>query len=170
MQQKLRVIAATVWILLAFINSNAQNLNYHGKPMFVGEEEISRITVGGNVDIVLRNAPYGNTSVKVVDQNKNGLVAKVRDGELILHSAKNFPADQRIVVHVWINDLKALHVSGQVRAVSIGVLNFGNLNVNVSDGATVALQTRNKTIINAPDNYELVKVEQHYSFYSAARQ
>jgi hypothetical protein len=165
MKIQTRVWIAALILLFTQSDSFAQYATYNGKkPIIVDEDAIRHITVGGNVDMVLRENSKPGTIVKVEEKSSNKLKASVSGGDLYIDS--DAPAGERIVVYVWTDDLNSLTLKDNTYAVSIGILGFNNLRVNIHDKARVALRASDRIHFNAPQNRTLISNEKYYSVMS----
>lgn len=156
------MIAAFV-LLFTQSDSFAQYVSYNGKkPIVVAEDAVRHITVGGNVDLVIRQNTKPGTIVKIDGKDKERLKAGIAGSDLYLNSSD----DERVVVYVWADDLETLTVKEKSFAVSIGILEFDNLRVNILDEGRVALRATDKIHFNAPQNRTFISGEKYYSVMS----
>ena len=156
------MIAALV-LLFTQTDSIAQYASYNGKkPIVVEEDAIRNITVYGNVDLVIRENSRPGTIVKVEEKNTTRLKASVNNNDLYVASE----GSERVVVYVWTDDLQSLTLKDNSYAVSIGILGFNNLHVNIHDNARVALRAADKIRFNAADNRKLISNEKYFSVMS----
>lgn len=164
MKFQTRVVIAALVLLITQSNSFAQYASYNGKkPIIVDEDAIRHITVAGNVDLVIRENSKPGTIVKVEDKNTDKLNASVSGGDLLISSE----GSERVVVYVWAEDLQSLTLKDNSYAVSIGILGFNNLRVNLLDEARVALRAADKIHFNAPQNRKMISNEKYYSVMSS---
>lgn len=165
MKIQTRVLIAALVLLFTQSNSFAQYVTYNGKkPIVVEEDAIRHITVSGNVDMVIRENSRPGTLVKVEEKNAARVKAAVAGSDLYIDSEDN---GERLVVYVWTDDLETLTVKENSYAVSIGILGFSNLRVNVLDQGRVALRAIDKIHFNAPQNRTFISNEKYYSVMSA---
>jgi|ADGO01.1.fsa_nt_gi hypothetical protein len=75
-------------------------------PIVVAEDAVRHITVGGNVDLVIRQNTKPGTIVKIDGKDKERLKAGIAGSDLYLNSSD----DERVVVYVWADDLETLTV------------------------------------------------------------
>jgi hypothetical protein len=164
MKTKVRVMIAALVLLFTQSDSFAQYASYNGKkPIVVDEDAIKNITLAGNVDMVIRENNKPGTIVKVEGKNTSKVKATVTDGDLFLDS----DGSDRVVVYVWTDDLQSLTVKDNAYAVSIGILGFNNLRVNIQDKARVALRAADRIHFNAPNNRTVNSNEKYYSVISS---
>jgi hypothetical protein len=169
-QKLVMKIKARVWIvalvlLVTQTDSFSQYATYNGKrPILVDEDAIRHITVSGNVDVVLRQNSKPGTIVKVEEKSTGNLKASVADRDLFIESDPN--STERVVVYVWTDDLYTLTLKDNSYAVSIGILDFRDLRVNILDKARVALRAADKIRFNAPSDRQLVSNEKYFSVMS----
>ena len=164
MKIQTRVWIAALVLLLTQSNSFAQYASYNGKkPIIVDEDAIRHITVGGNVDLVIRENNKPGTVVKVEDKSTSMLNASVSGSDLYIGS----DGSERVVVYVWSDELASLTVKDNSYAVSIGILGFNNLRVNIQDKARVALRAADKIHFNAPQDRKMISNEKYYSVMSS---
>jgi hypothetical protein len=164
-----------VWIaalILLFSQSEtfAQYSAYNGKrPIVVDEDAIRHITVSGNVDVVIRTNSKPGTVVKVEDKATAKIEAYVAGADLFISSAKSAGANERFIVYVWTDELQTLTLNGNTYAVSIGILDFKDLQVNMNDKSRVALRNTDKIRFNAKEDRPIVTNEKYYSVISSDR-
>jgi hypothetical protein len=163
MKIQTRVWVAALILLFTQSDSFAQYASYNGKkPIIVDEDAIQHITLGGNVDMVIRENTKPGTIVKVQAADTERLNASVSGSDLFIDS----DGSERVVVYVWTDDLHSLTLKDNAYAVSIGILGFNNLRVNIHDKARVALRAADKIHFNAPQNRTLISNEKYYSVMS----
>jgi hypothetical protein len=163
MKIQTRVWIAALVLLFTQSDSFAQYASYNGKkPIIVDEDAIQHITLGGNVDMVIRENNKPGTIVKVQAADTERLNASVSGSDLFVDSK----GGERVVIYVWTDDLQSLTVKDNAYAVSIGILGFNNLRVNIQDKARVALRAADKIHFNAPQNRTLISNEKYYSVMS----
>jgi len=170
MKFKLRVWIAALILLFAQADSFSQYATFNGKkPIVVDEDEISHITVGGNIDVVLRDNPKPGTVVKVERRATGKLKASVSGGNLFIESDASVRGNERFVVYIWSDELQTLTLKDNTYAVSIGVLDFRDLQVNIEDKARVAIRNADKIRFNAPQNRPVISNEKYFSVISSGR-
>lgn len=167
MKIKNRVWIAALILLFAQADSFAQYATYNGKkPIIVDEDAIRHITVGGNVDMVIRENSKPGTIVKVEEKSTARLKASVAGSDLYIDSDKS---NERVVVYVWTDDLQSLTLNDNSYAVSIGILGFNNLRVNLHDKARVALRATDRIHFSAAQDRKLISNEKYYSVMSSEK-
>lgn len=165
MKIKMRVWIAALILLFTQSESFAQYATYNGKkPLIVDEDAIRHITLAGNVDMVIRENSKPGTIVKVEEKSTAKLKATVAGEDLYIDS--DAPANERVVVYVWTDDLNSLTLKDNTYAVSIGILGFNNLRVNILDQARVALRASDRIHFNAPQNRTINSNEKYFSVMS----
>jgi hypothetical protein len=163
MKIQTRVWIAALVLLFTQSDSFAQYTSYNGKkPIIVDEDAIQHITLGGNIDMVIRENTKPGTVVKVEAKNTDKLNASVSGSDLYINS----DGSERVVVYVWTDDLQTLTLKDNSYAVSIGILGFSNLRVNIHDKARVALRAADRIHFNAAQNRTLISNEKYYSVMS----
>jgi hypothetical protein len=167
MKIKNRVWIAALILLFTQADSFGQYATYNGKkPIIVDEDAIRHITVGGNVDVVIRENSKPGTIVKVEEKSTARLKASVAGSDLYIDSDKQTGANERVVVYVWTDDLQSLTLNDNAYAVSIGVLGFNNLRVNLHDKARVALRATDRIHFSAAQDRTMITNEKYYSVMS----
>ena len=135
-------------------------------PVIIAESGIKNITASRNIDLVLFNADPEDIKATVPLGSSNKLKISYSRGNLNLATKWDLPADERITVHVYVSDLQKLNLHGNVFARSMDVLNASNLVVNLDEGARVALKSRGKMKVNAPENYRTVEEQRYHLLIS----
>jgi hypothetical protein len=165
MKMKKWVGIAALILLITQSDSFAQYASYNGKkPIIVDEDAIRHITVGGNVDMVLRQNSKPGTIVKVEEKYTGRLRASVSGSDLFIESDSK--SGERVIIYVWTDDLYSLTLKDNTYAVSIGILEYNNLRVNIQDKARVALRAADKIRFNAPHDRTMVSNEKYFSVMS----
>lgn len=168
MKIKLRVWIAALVLLFTQGDSFAQYATFNGKkPIVVDEDEIRNITVGGNIDVVLRNNPKPGTVVKMETKAAGQLKASVISGDLFLESTAG--SNERVVLYIWSDELQNLTLKDNTYAVSIGILDFKDLQVTIEDKARVAIRNADKIRFNAPQDRPVISNEKYFSVISSDR-
>lgn len=159
---------AALVLLFTQADSFAQYATFNGKkPIVVDEDEIRHITVGGNIDVVLRDNPRPGTVVKMEQKAVGQLKASVVGGDLFLESTAG--STERVVLYIWSDELQTLTLKDNTYAVSIGILDFKDLQVNIEDKARVALRNADKIRFNAPQDRPVISNEKYFSVISSDR-
>jgi hypothetical protein len=165
-----RVWIAALILLFSQSDSFSQFAIYNGKrPIIVDEDAIRHITVSGNVDVVLRSNPRPGTVVKIENKATDKVKASVSGGDLYIESKSSVKENERIVVYVWSDELQTLTLNDNTYAVSIGVLDFKDLRVNINDKARVALRNSDKIRFNASQERSVISNEKYFSVISSDR-
>lgn len=165
-----RVWIAALILLFSQSDSFSQFAIYNGKrPIIVDEDAIRHITVSGNVDVVLRPNPRPGTVVKVENKATDKVKASVSGGDLYIDSKSSVKENERIVVYVWSDELQTLTLNDNTYAVSIGILDFKDLRVNINDKARVALRNSDKIRFNASQERSVISNEKYFSVISSDR-
>jgi Putative auto-transporter adhesin, head GIN domain len=136
-------------------------------PVIIAESGIKGITASRNIDLVLFNADEEDIKATVAPGGSNKLKISYAKGHLKVATKWDLPADERITVHVYVSNLQTLNLYGNVFARSMDVLNASNLVVNLDEGARIALKTRGKMKVNAPENYRTIEEQRYHLIISA---
>lgn len=149
--------------MMIFSAPFAQNLDNHTNkvPVIVAESGIRSITVSNNIDLLLINAGSEDIKTTVPQESVDKLRISYSKGNLRVSTKGYLPKDERIPVYVYVNSLETLTVTGNAFARSRDILDAYNLRVNIEDEAKVALRSRGKMKVNAPENYRRIE-EQRY--------
>jgi hypothetical protein len=167
MKIKNRVWIVALILLVTQADSFAQYASFNGKkPIIVDEDAIRHITVGGNVDVVIRENSRPGTIVKVEEKSTLKLKASVAGSDLYIDSEKSVSGNERVVVYVWTDDLQSLTLNDNSYAVSIGILGFDNLRVNIHDKARVALRASDRIHFNGSQERKVISNERYFSVMS----
>lgn len=158
---------AALILLFTQTDSLAQFASYNGKkPIVVDEDAIRNITLGGNVDVVIRYNTRPGTVVKIDQKSTQKLNATVNGSDLVIESNKSVSGNERLIVYVWTDALERLTLKDNSYAVSIGILPFHGLQVDVQDKARVALRATDRIKFNASQDRTLVSNERYFSVMS----
>lgn len=161
MQRILMLVIAMVTLHTA---ANAQFGYYNGKrPIIIEKDEIRHIEITGNIGMVLRKEKGNGVNVGIAPQFSDKVKVTVRDGKLSIATKENVPANEQLIVYAWFDDLESLTLNGKVLVASVGVLNYGNLVVNLDKESRVSLKTTGKIKINAPEDYQYIQREKYSS-------
>lgn len=165
-----RVWIAALILLFSQSDSFSQFAIYNGKrPIIVDEDAIRNITVSGNVDVVFRANPRPGTVVKADQKTTAQLKVSVSGSDLYIQSGEAVKGNERIVVYIWSDELQNLTLNDNTYAVSIGILDFKDLRVNINDKARVALRNSDKIRFNASQERSVISNEKYYSVISSDR-
>jgi len=157
----------TIILFLATIITGAtfgqSGKNGKGKfPVIVAEEGIKSITASSNIDLLLINASSEDVKTSVPAEILSNLKISYMGGNLYLASKGYLNDDQRIPVYVYVSELETLDLSGNAFARSRDILQLGNLKINIHDEARVALKSRGKVKVNAPQDYRMLEEERYH--------
>ena len=149
--------------LMIFSTPFAQSIDNHTSkfPVIVAESGIKSITVSNNIDLLLINAGSDDIKNTVPQESVDKLKISYVKGNLKLSTRGYLAKEERIPVYVYVNDLETLTLTGNAFARSRDILDLSNLKVNIEDEAKVALRSRGKMKVNAPENYRRIE-EQRY--------
>jgi len=149
--------------MMIFSAPFAQSLDNHTTkvPVIVAESGIRTITASNNIDLLLINAGAEDIRTTVPQESVDKLKISYVKGNLKLSTRGYLPKDERIPVYVYVSDLETLTVTGNAFARSRDILDVNNLKVNIEDEAKVAIRSRGKMKVNAPEHYRMIE-EQRY--------
>ena len=149
--------------MLIFSASFSQSQTNHSRsPVIVAESGIKSITISNNIDLLLINAGTEDIKTEVPQSSVEKLNISYADGKLKISTRGFLPRDERISVFVYVNELESLTVTGNAFARSKDILNSYNLKVNIEDEAKVAIRSRGKMRVNAPENYRRIEEERYH--------
>jgi hypothetical protein len=157
----------TIFFLLATLITNATfaQSGKNGKsqfPVIVAESGIRSITASSNIDLLLINAGSEDVKTTVPAESVGNLKISYLGGNLNLASKGYLSPGQRIPVYVYVSELETLDLSGDAFARSRDILQLGNLKINIHDDARVALKSRGKVKVNAPQDYQMLEEERYH--------
>ena len=135
-------------------------------PVIVAESGIKNITASSNIDLLLLNAESDEVKTSVPTENLDDLKISYTRGNLKLGTKRYMDPKERIPVYVYVNELESLNLSGNAFARSRDVLDLGSLKINIQDEAKVALKSKGKVRVNAPENYHMLEEERYHIILS----
>ncbi len=150
--------------VLMFSSSFSQSINKQlsRAPVIVAESGIRSITVSSNIDLLLINAGADDIKTTVPTESVDKLIINYAGGKLKIATKGYLPLEERIPVYVYVSGLETLTVTGNAFARSRDILNAYNLKVNIEDDAKVAIRSRGKMKVNAPENYKRIEEERYH--------
>ena len=102
------------------------------------------IIVTSGIDLILNQGATQKVIVKADQDLQNDVKTEVEDGELKISCARTFFHVSNITVEVTITDLKHLKGSAGSDIKSTGILNLGDLTVEISSGSDLTLEIEAK--------------------------
>lgn len=138
------------------------------EPVIYSEEEIRSISVSEGVDVILLQGIEERQSVKLPDESLGLVKINLSRGTLQL-SKKNKFSKERVLVYVEVYALQSITLKGNSFVTSKGILEADNLQVNLDGEARLAIRSKGKIKINAPNDYQLVQEEKYFTAYSTGR-
>ena len=138
------------------------------EPVIYSEEEIRNISVADGVDVILLQGREEHQSVKLPDESLGLVKITLSRGNLQL-AKKNKFSKERVLVYVEVYALQSITLKGNSFITSRGILDLDNLQVNLDGEARLAIRSRGKLKINAPNDYQLVQEEKYFAAYSTGR-
>ena len=158
-KQSILIITA----MLMFSVSFSQGLAHVSKfPVIVAEAGIKNITVSNNIDLLLINVGADDIKTTVPQESVEKLNINYSGGKLKISTKGYLPREERIPVYVYVSGLENLTVTGNAFARSRDILNAYNLKVNIEDEAKVAIRSRGRMRVNAPENYKRIEEERYH--------
>jgi len=131
-------------------------------PVIIAESGIKHITASGNVDILLINVNDDEDIKASVPKQDLGKVKVFYSRGTLSVSTKGFlTADERIPVYIYVDRLQSITLTGSAFARSKDILNCPYLQVNIEDDARVAIKSRGRVKVNAPDDYKMVEEDRY---------
>jgi hypothetical protein len=131
-------------------------------PVIVAEAGIKSITVSSNIDLLLINAGPNDIKTTVPQESLDKVRINYFAGKLKIATKGFLPLDERIPVYVYVNGLESLTASGNAFVRTKDILDANNLKVNIEDEAKVAIRSRGKMKVNAPENYRRIEEERYH--------
>lgn len=130
------LIAACLTLVVLTSASNISKADDKVVTVLSEVKKVNKISVSGNVDLVLVQS--NNESVKVYDDyyTKNALVQQ-KDGELRISSYEK----EALKVVVYVTNLLELNASDNAKVETVGKFGAIQLDVNAKDNAIVSLNT-----------------------------
>lgn len=149
----------TVALTLSTVNLKAAEPNQ--VTVLTEVKKVNKITVSGNVELILVQS--ADESVKVYDSyfSKNALVQQ-KDGELRVSSFNK----EALTVVVYVSNLSAISASDNSTIKTFGKFNTLSLDVNLKDKATAVLNTNTVNLfanLNGQSNLSLTGTTLEYS-------
>lgn len=149
----------TVALTLSTVNVKAAEPNQ--VTVLTEVKKVNKITVSGNVELILVQS--ADESVKVYDSyfSKNALVQQ-KDGELRVSSFNK----EALTVVVYVSNLSAISASDNSTIKTFGKFNTLSLDVNLKDKATAVLNTNTVNLfanLNGQSNLSLTGTTLEYS-------
>ena len=158
-KQPILFISAMMFFSFAFAQDGERNMAKF--PVIIAESGIKGITVTDNIDLLLINARSEEIRTLVPQEFLDKVKITYLRGNLKI-STKGFLRDERVPVYVYVDDLQTLTLTGNAFARSRDILDVSNLKVNIEDEAKVALRSRGKMKVNAPENYRRIEEERYH--------
>jgi hypothetical protein len=155
--------------LMIFSTSFGQGVSKHGvkTPVIVAESGIKTINASNNIDLLLLNANDDDDIKASVPRSSLDKVKITYNRGNLTIAVKGFlPREERIPVYVYVDELEVLNLSGNASVFSRDILDLRSLKVNILDDAKVALRSRGKMKVNAPDNYHRIEEERYHLLLS----
>ena len=159
-KQSMLILSAMLIFSASF--SQQSRTDHSRSPVIVAESGIKSITVSSNIDLLLLNAGAEDIKTEVPQSSVEKLNINYADGKLKISTRGYLPRDERISVFVYVNELESLTVTGNAFARSKDILNAYKLKVNIEDEAKVAIRSRGKMRVNAPENYRRLEEERYH--------
>jgi hypothetical protein len=149
----------TVALTLSTVNVKAAEPNQ--VTVLTEVKKVNKITVSGNVELILVQS--ADESVKVYDSyfSKNALVQQ-KDGELRVSSFNK----EALTVVVYVSNLSSISASDNSTIKTFGKFNTLSLDVNLKDKATAVLNTNTVNLfanLNGQSNLSLTGTTLEYS-------
>jgi hypothetical protein len=141
----LSVIAAGFFLL----RGNAQQQDN----LFVTAGQFQNISIADNLKVVLMQAPYNETSVKVGQEASSKLKLTLTDGNLLIAAQRNLSANT--VVYILVKELHKLTVGENVLINTNGILNTDRLDVYIYGDSKAFLKTTGRVNGYAMGEFEV---------------
>jgi hypothetical protein len=130
----------------------------------VSEDDIRNIMVEDNIDLVIvQSAEAEKVNISIAQQNYSKLKVKLYPGGVSLSTEKKLATAERLTVYATVFDLESLSLSGSGFAMSRGVLDSKFLQVNLNQGARVAIRSNGRVQVNSDGAYQISKGNNTYS-------
>lgn len=130
----------------------------------VSEDDIRDLTIGDNIDLVLVQCDEPQrVNISTAIQNVSKLRITIAAGGVHLSTAKTVKPGERISVYATVHALENLTLTGNSFAMSRGILESRHLQVNLIDGARVALKSTGRVQVNTSGRYQITKESDEYS-------
>jgi len=162
MKIKQSILILSSMLMFSFSFSQGIDRQLSKVPVIVAESGIRSITVSSNIDLLLINAGADDVKTSVPTESVDKLLINYSGGKLKIATRRYLPLDERISVYVYVNGLESLTVTGNAFARSKDILDAYNLKVNIEDEAKVAIRSRGKMRVNAPENYKRIEEERYH--------
>ena len=170
MKIKQSILFVLGMLLISATYAQGVNKKSFKAPVIIAESGIKHINASSNIDLLLINVNDDEDIKASIPQQDLGKVKVVYSRGTLSISTKGFlTADERISVYVYVDRLQSITLSGNAFARSRDVLDCPYLQVNIEDEARVAIKSRGKVKVNAPDDYKMVE-EDRYRLVLSTRQ
>ena len=167
MKIKQSILFISAMLILSAAFSQGYDNQVSKFPVIVAEAGIKSITISSNIDLLLINAGASDIKTTVPQESLDKIRINYVGGKLRIATKGYLPRDERIPVYVYVNGLETLTVTGNAFARSKDILDVSNLKVNIEDEAKVAIRSRGKMKVNAPENYRRIEEERYHLLLSA---
>jgi hypothetical protein len=162
MKIKQSILFISAMMIFSFCFAQDRESNMAKFPVIIAESGIKSITATDNIDLLLINASSEEIRTLVPQECLDKVKITYSRGNLKISTKGFLPQDERVPVYVYVDDLQTLTLTGNAFARSRDILDLTNLKVNIEDEAKVALRSRGKMKVNAPENYRRIEEERYH--------
>ena len=115
---------------------------FAGEPqrLILNAGNVEHVTIQSDMEIVLLQAPADEHSI-ILDQNALDKLNLKLNNKTLFISEKKGSSKEKMVVYLYVNNLKTLSVEGNSKITTIGALETRNLDVFVDGNAWIHLRT-----------------------------
>src|SRR5690348_13787855 len=125
---KQRTLILTILLFVLQVSVFAQTDSYDGKhPIVVDDNEVTHVTVYGNIDVVLQNSEKASMSMKMDKEASAKVRVKLHNGEIIISPRNKKATEERFTVYLWAKDLQSITLADNSFITTIGVLQLDQL-------------------------------------------
>lgn len=130
------------------------------------EENVRRIVVSGNINVVLAEDQPFNVGVKLPASSLEKISIRAEGESLFLTASPKLEAGERAEAYIMVSQLDLLELRGKVTVASLGILESPQLKVVINESAMVAIRSGGPVTVNSPASYQVVKEQNVYSVYA----
>lgn len=152
MKKQLNLIgAAMLTVATAGFAQPSNDFKY--KVSEIGIQSFTQLTVNANIDVVLvQNDSLHTAYVEGDEKLTKDIKLSMKEGELVVSSARNISYKEKIQVTIPVNQLEKVELNGNSGAYSVNVIKANHLVVLVNNDCNVRLKATGTIGIETADN------------------
>jgi len=140
-------------------------LKHFNQPIVLSESDFKRITITGNIDVVLVSVNAEDAGVKVTEPVADKLKIRVTNEELFIEPRERLTDKERLTVYILADKLETLSLRGNSFVTSRGIVSFPDLRVFLDSDARIALKTNSCIQVTVPEDYQF-REDYYYQVYT----